>query len=575
MEHIDEIMGLADDVEYVSFDVFDTLIIRPYVRPTDLFRHMELLIGVPGFADLRVRSERMARNKHSREITLDDIYAEMGPKYERFSQMETDMEIRLSVPNGPVVDILNRLIADEKKVILISDMYLPTVTIESILHSCGIEGHSGLYVSSKYGVTKCDGDLYGLVLKDLGARPDELLHVGDSRHSDYDVPKRLGIGAYRLRRPMDAYKKKHRDEYRFYRRNRTIQRSIMISVDMINGLSDRVWFDMGRRFGGPLATSYSLIINSDLHDIASVLYASRDGYNLKRISDMLFPEVRTHYIHAQRLLLDVLTDFNLPYGPIDLPGKISDRYRFEKTSTAVRRVLDFFSDELGLEVPSDSEDAFRAYISRIDEIDALRKGALEDYTEFVRSVCRTEEIHLVDCTTMKFSSQKLLEKVIGRKVKGHYLVTLRPNEYYDHDSMCEWHSPVIGWMNVDIPEFFLCSPEYPLSGWRNGPEFDESNEFERHRVSVYQDVSDGELDYALRYKGILGRFMIPFDYWSLVKWSKLSTVRGTVYFDNLKKIKWASDPDHSEYGSLITGVGSVVQVVRKILLGLISKINKE
>ena len=39
----------------VSFDLFDTLLIRPFVRPTDLFRLMERINDVPGFADRRIQ----------------------------------------------------------------------------------------------------------------------------------------------------------------------------------------------------------------------------------------------------------------------------------------------------------------------------------------------------------------------------------------------------------------------------------------------------------------------------------------------------------------------------------------
>ena len=35
-----DIVDRIGDRRYVSFDIYDTLVIRPYVRPTDLFRHV-------------------------------------------------------------------------------------------------------------------------------------------------------------------------------------------------------------------------------------------------------------------------------------------------------------------------------------------------------------------------------------------------------------------------------------------------------------------------------------------------------------------------------------------------------
>ena len=175
---------------------------------------------------------------------------------------------------------------------------------------------------------------------------------------------------------------------------------------------------------------------------------------------------------------------------------------------------------------------------------------------------------------MKFSSQRLMESVTGKKVKGHYLVTLSDSDL-QYDSMCDWQIPVIGWMNIDIPEFFLCSPEYPLSSWNKGPVFDHEDINDRFRISVYDDVSDGELDYAKRYKEIFGGYMLPFDYWSVVEWSKLSISSGTVYRREMKKIMWASNPDHSDYIPLVTGSLSIRQILRKMFISAIGKINRE
>ena len=176
---------------------------------------------------------------------------------------------------------------------------------------------------------------------------------------------------------------------------------------------------------------------------------------------------------------------------------------------------------------------------------------------------------------MKFSSQRLMESVIGRKVKGHYLVVLSEGEDVEYDTMCRWHYPVIGWGNVDVPEFFLCSPEYPLSGWDDGPVFDKDDQGDAYRVSIYDDVSDGESDYAARYQSVFRGYMIPFDYWSVVKWSELSVAGGTEYRRMMKRIMWASNPDHTDYVSLVTGSLDVRQILRKIIYGAIDRINRE
>ena len=574
MKDIEEMKRTLNEAAYVSFDVFDTLLLRPYVRPTDLFRHMELYFKADGFSKMRIEAERKARARYRREITLDEIYDELDDSLQHLKDEEIEMEISVAIPNQDIMDLYNWLIQSGRTVVLVSDMYLPTEVIEKMLENCDIKGYRKLYVSSAYSATKHSGELYDIVPEDLGISKEDVIHIGDNRHSDYNVPMKKGIRSILCKRPIDVYFKDHKDEHRFYSRNRSLQRSIMVSMDMINESTDNIWNDIGRRFGGPLATSYSITIN-DSDTEALFLYASRDGYNLKRISEELYPNRRTGYVFSQRLLLDVLTDDKVPYGRIEVPNKATNRYQYEKKSVAMERILRFFQKELDITIPEDRDDVIELYNSRIDDIDVLRKKGLSDYSDYVNNMCQTDEVHLIDCTTMKYSSQKLIEKILGRKVKGHYFVTLSEDDSYDYTAMCDWRSPAIGWMNIDIPEFFLCSPEYPLSGWDNGPVFDESSEEERYRISVYDDVSDGELDYARRYKAVFGKYMIPFDYWSLVKWSKLSAARGTEYYERMKDIRWASDPDHTEYQPLITGVGSIKQIIKKIFISIISRINKE
>ena len=569
-----EIEKAVGDTPFVSFDIFDTLIIRPYVLPTDLFRHMEILYGKEGFADSRIAAERQARRRHPGEITLDEIYHELGVGFEDMKDLEIRMEIDLALPNTGIKGLLQKLSAKGKRIILVSDMYLPENVIKEMLDRCGI-GYDGLYISSEIGSTKHDGSLFRHVLEDLKINPADLFHIGDNRHSDYNIPKALGIRAVRTERPIESYWSEHPDEHRFYKRNRSIERSIMVSMDMINGSSDSIWFDIGRRFGGPLTTSFSININRDGPEDGLYLYASRDGYNIRRISEKLYPGRRTEYVYTQRLILGVLSENDLPYGRLELPSRVSDRYHYEKKVSAMRRILRFFRKELDLTVTDDDAGMLTFYNDHIDTIDGLRRTRLKQYTDYLTGMCQSSDIHLIDCTTMKFSSQRLMESVIGNRVKGHYLVVLSKDDDVQYDTMCEWHYPIIGWGNVDIPEFFLCSPEYPLSGWDNGPVFDKDDKGDEYRVSIYDDVSDGELDYAVRYQSVFGRYMIPFDYWSVVRWSLLSVAGGTDYLRHMKRIKWASNPDHTDYVSLVTGSLDIRQILRKIVYGAIDRINRE
>ena len=61
----------------VSFDVFDTILLRPCLRAVDMFRLVQKRCGLDNsFPDIRQKAEWMVRNESaaSEEITLTEIY---------------------------------------------------------------------------------------------------------------------------------------------------------------------------------------------------------------------------------------------------------------------------------------------------------------------------------------------------------------------------------------------------------------------------------------------------------------------------------------------------------------------
>lgn len=69
-----------DQYQYISFDMFDTLVKRDCSRPVEVFSYIEDEINrklnrKTSFCSARIEAEKMARRKsHSEEVTLDEIY---------------------------------------------------------------------------------------------------------------------------------------------------------------------------------------------------------------------------------------------------------------------------------------------------------------------------------------------------------------------------------------------------------------------------------------------------------------------------------------------------------------------
>ena len=65
--------------EVISFDVFDTLLFRPFSQPTTIFHIIGKRLNIPEFYQTRIEAERIAHEiaiarTGNREICIDDIY---------------------------------------------------------------------------------------------------------------------------------------------------------------------------------------------------------------------------------------------------------------------------------------------------------------------------------------------------------------------------------------------------------------------------------------------------------------------------------------------------------------------
>ena len=169
MTLLNEIKSQIDKHDIISFDIFDTLLLRPYVKPTDLFFHLERLENVDGFHNARIEAERQARKTHSdlEDITIDEIYDEIADKYKPLKQKEMDLERQVLQPNPEMKEVFGYAKEQNKRIIIVSDMYLSSDFLKSVLEEKGFIGFEKLYVSSKYGKLKYSGNLFKEVLNNL------------------------------------------------------------------------------------------------------------------------------------------------------------------------------------------------------------------------------------------------------------------------------------------------------------------------------------------------------------------------------------------------------------------------
>lgn len=307
----DKFLSYIQGYQYVSFDIYDTLIYRTVSAPSDVFDIVEALYcnhysKIKDFKKHRIAAEQSARhNNPNGEVNILDIYNYMPYGETAKSiliQIEEEVEIRNAVKNRCMVDILNECRIRGQKIVMISDMYLSRATLTAILDKLQI-ACDYLFISCEENATKHSGRLFEAVLCKLGIDASQIVHIGDNAISDIARPSYIGIRSIeRIENglPNVAYL------------DITKKRSItfnhlksLIAHGMQNSYDNSSACRIGYSVLGPFVTSFCKWAHQEkerLH-LNSMLFVSREGYLLKKAYDILYPEDHTEYISLNKNVL--------------------------------------------------------------------------------------------------------------------------------------------------------------------------------------------------------------------------------------------------------------------------------
>lgn len=211
-------------IKFVSFDVFDTLILRPFYYPTDLFDLMNSNFDEItdnsfniSFKTLRQSAEELAREDMSRsgsneDVTLSEIYAALEKYHgishdiaEKMKNLENTLELRFCTERKCGKELYDFANYVGKKIIITSDMYLEYDVVDAILKKNGFNKHELMFLSSKERALKSTGSLFKKLLKTLKIKPEKVLHIGDTWPSDIVAPSQSGIKTFFLPKARESF----------------------------------------------------------------------------------------------------------------------------------------------------------------------------------------------------------------------------------------------------------------------------------------------------------------------------------------------------------------------------------
>lgn len=177
------------------------MLVRPSLRPRDIFYLLAKKIKIGyglDFIKLRLNAEDELGHPYA---TLSEIYEFIARKHHldagtatALMQEEIRLETTLLMPRYDVRQLYQQAVNMGKRVIAISDMYLPGTVLKSILLEKGL-AIDAVYVSCDYKARKSEGTLYDVVVEAEAIQPWEILHIGDNLQSDYEQALDKGFTA--------------------------------------------------------------------------------------------------------------------------------------------------------------------------------------------------------------------------------------------------------------------------------------------------------------------------------------------------------------------------------------------
>ena len=293
--------------ETISFDIFDTAILRVTQRPKDVFDHCQEEVrqwlddSVFPFTELRMQAERIARADAARDnnfqdVTLEEIYALFARVtgldakiVTRIKELELASEERFCYANPRVLELYRKCRSRGLRTFFISDTYLPLAYLQALLASRGF-ADPVIYASSECRKTKYVGSLFTHMVADSGARRARILHIGDNVYSDYHKAREKRIksiliadeAACRFATVRGDHEDDRAKDSLFASTCIGLARKRTISLGRNESEPDRLWLSLGYEIAGPICCAYLswLFAAAAKRGIRRLYFLARDGYLL-------------------------------------------------------------------------------------------------------------------------------------------------------------------------------------------------------------------------------------------------------------------------------------------------------
>lgn len=440
-----ELKETALKYDVISFDIFDTLIMRKVMFPIDVFHLTESKLGLILDDDIDYIAVRKKASSLLIEPTLDEIYVKITEltgrsilEVNEWKAVEILTERQLLTARKDMIMLCKELMA-VKQVFFISDMYYTSDILRNFLREAGLEVEKQqIIVSCERKKTKESGELWKYFKTEI-LRNKTCLHIGDNYKSDFVTARDNGIDAYQIMSAFDMLQNSSMNRIVPYIESLYGSISMALIVGLVfnspfalNQTKGNITFanevEAGFCLLGCLMDTFCrwMIQKARKDQIKQLVFFSREGY-------LLIPL----YEHMKKILY-------VQDAPITTYLEISRRAIWGATIKDVNDVyevarfpyngnlLNFLKDRFGIVINNDKLAEIDMY--QIQANDVLLKKALqpyetliiqnskkeqENYNEYVKGLHLNTEMATVDSQFFG-STQYYLGKFLNKSLKGYY-----------------------------------------------------------------------------------------------------------------------------------------------------------
>ena len=275
----------------VSFDIFDTVLIRRCGKPDNII----VLLSLYLFPNDRAKQEAfIVWRRNCTGFTIEDFYSKANAisflpyNYLELSDAELHIEEMQLVANLKVKKLIEEYRAKGNVIKFISDMYLPSDFLEFILRreGCFVDGDE-VIVSCEWKARKENGSLFKMVRNTYN--PKKWTHYGDNKNSDIRMAKRFGIKAVHVDCNYTVIEQNWIDHSFDYLEGWLL--SVFAGICRASRLTTdgNLYFQMAVDYILPLYYSYILSVfdNARQRGINRLYFSSFDNIFLMRIADYI------------------------------------------------------------------------------------------------------------------------------------------------------------------------------------------------------------------------------------------------------------------------------------------------